>query len=237
MVIKSHHGELHGTIKSITWGHLTKSGVWVRWLLRKFPWKRHFNWDIKPWYSKCGPQMVCLRITRELIRNADSPVPLQTYTVGLYILIRSPGDLCVHLSLKSANIKLRKELRWEGSKDWSVLGRGNCAPKDCPVGMLPAWKEGWSCGGWESAVSWQPGEEQLERTGASTLLRSREQLEMCDDFSRDFWLPFGELFWWSNTGQDSRKKIEQWVAGKEWTKEAARIEYPFIQYICWASVI
>lgn len=182
-----------------------KSVVWVRWNQRKFPRKRCFSWDLKPCYAKCGPWMICLSITWELFRNADSQIPPQTHSIRLCILIRFPRRFIVHESLGSADLRFQ----WEWRRALGVLEC--CSQRDLHMQRL--WLTGEVCvlqglrrglevgGAGGDVVPWQPREECFKRMGViNTAERQEKGWKLFDAFSRDFWLPFEMLFWWSNTG-------------------------------------
>ena len=51
------------------------------------------DWETEQQHVKCGSLFRSIRITGELVRDAESQGPPQTYWIRICILTRSPGDL------------------------------------------------------------------------------------------------------------------------------------------------
>lgn len=60
---------------------------------------------LKVW---CMENSTSICIIWKLLRNAHSPVPPQTYHMGICIVTRSPGDACAHSTLRSTALEIAR---------------------------------------------------------------------------------------------------------------------------------
>ena len=154
----------------------------------------------------------------DLIRYADSPVLSYTYWIRLCILIRSAVvymyiEVWEMWSKASAGLEVRGlgALECPRQKELCVQ-RPSCRG----AGYALRTEKRAGAQGWVGACSVLAVKRGVfQGHGYSNIAESQEMdWKMFDEFGRDFWLPFGGLFWWSNTGASQYEWVEQWVWGK-----------------------
>ena len=64
-------------------------------------------------YLMCGSQTSSISFTGDLVRNGKSSAPPQTYWIRIWILTRSPSDLCAHYKFEKLSIPILSCLPWQ----------------------------------------------------------------------------------------------------------------------------